>query len=89
MPLPPPPIIFRSMTQTEILSGLISLTVNGQPRMLKQGATISDLLAELNLHPEAVVVERNRTIVRDRHVYAATALKHGDSLELVHFVGGG
>jgi thiamine biosynthesis protein ThiS len=36
-----------------------------------------------------VVVEHNRTILRDRDAYASLALATGDVLEIVHFVGGG
>jgi thiamine biosynthesis protein ThiS len=36
-----------------------------------------------------VVVEHNRTILRDREQYAAQPLASGDVLEIVHFVGGG
>jgi thiamine biosynthesis protein ThiS len=77
------------MTQTETPEGLISLTVNGRPRELKPGTTISDLLADLGIQPRMVVVEHNRTIVRDRSLFERTVLAQGDSLELVHFVGGG
>jgi len=42
----------------------------------------------LNLDPRTVVVELNRQIVR-RPALGATALEDGDSVELVHFVGGG
>jgi thiamine biosynthesis protein ThiS len=77
------------MTQTEISEGLISLTVNGQRRDLKQGTTISGLLASLELHPQMVVVEQNRTIVRNRNLFSTIELRDGDVVELVHFVGGG
>jgi thiamine biosynthesis protein ThiS len=36
-----------------------------------------------------VVVERNRTILRDRDALHAVALAEGDRIEIVHFVGGG
>jgi thiamine biosynthesis protein ThiS len=40
------------------------------------------------MKPDRVAVELNRDIVpRDR--WAATLLKEGDRLEVVHFVGGG
>lgn len=65
-----------------------SIVVNGEDRTVPDNATISGLLEELDLRPEMVVVERNREIVpRDR--WGETALEEGDTLELVHFVGGG
>jgi len=36
-----------------------------------------------------VVVEHNRTILRDRETFAAHLLAGGDVVEIVHFVGGG
>ena len=51
-------------------------------------ATVADLLRDLQLDPRTVVVELNRQIVR-RPRLAETNLADGDTLELVHFVGGG
>jgi thiamine biosynthesis protein ThiS len=66
----------------------LRLTVNGEPRELPGPATLLDLLAHLGLDPRTVVVERNREIVR-RPRLGDTAIVDGDSIELVHFVGGG
>jgi thiamine biosynthesis protein ThiS len=52
------------------------------------GATLLELLHELDLDPRAVVVEHNRRIVR-RVGLAEVTVSEGDSIELVHFVGGG
>lgn len=67
---------------------MIELVVNGEDRSVPAGYTISDLLAELELRVDLVVVERNRTIV-PRDQYDEVELEAGDTLELVHFVGGG
>jgi thiamine biosynthesis protein ThiS len=64
------------------------ISVNGESRTLAAPATLADLLQYLELDPRTVVVELNREIVR-RPVLAATTLSDGDSVELVHFVGGG
>ena len=66
----------------------LSVTVNGEPRSLPGPATVTDLLDSLGLDPRAVVVELNRRIVR-RPEQPGTALGNGDTVELVHFVGGG
>jgi len=50
--------------------------------------TLAGLLEHLGLDQRAVVVERNREIVRRPHL-AATPVAEGDVIELVHFVGGG
>lgn len=64
------------------------LTINGQPREVTAARTVEQLLAELELDPRAVVVERNREIIR-RPALATTPVAEGDVLEIVHFVGGG
>jgi len=66
----------------------LRISVNGEPRTLEGPATIADLLQELRLNPRMVVVELNRQIIR-RPVLEATALSDGDTVEVVHFVGGG
>ncbi|MBI1966955.1 MAG: sulfur carrier protein ThiS [Gemmatimonadetes bacterium] len=66
----------------------IAVTVNGEPRTVAPGATLLELLAALDLDPRAVVVEHNRKIVR-RPDLGGVGLTPGDSIELVHFVGGG
>jgi thiamine biosynthesis protein ThiS len=66
----------------------LTITVNGEPRILPGPATLLDLLASLELDARMVVVELNREIVR-RPRLGDTALSAGDQVELVHFVGGG
>lgn len=66
----------------------IEVLVNGEPRRLPGPASASDLLQYLGLDPRTVVVELNRKIVR-RPQLSETALSDGDTVELVHFVGGG
>jgi thiamine biosynthesis protein ThiS len=50
---------------------------------------VAALLASHGLDPRLVVVEHNRVILRDRSALPATALADGDTVEIVHFVGGG
>lgn len=66
----------------------INLTVNGEPRRVPSPATIASFVAGLGLDPTKVAVERNLAIV-PKSTYAQVALADGDSLEVVHFVGGG
>ncbi len=66
----------------------LSLTLNGEPRTLDGPATVAALLASLGLDQRKVAVERNEAIV-PRSLYGETALANGDSLEIVHFIGGG
>jgi thiamine biosynthesis protein ThiS len=66
----------------------MTLTVNGKPQEIADGATVADLLRALELPPERVAVERNRAIV-PRATFGTAALAAGDRLEIVTFVGGG
>ena len=66
----------------------MNVTINGERRNLPDGMTVTGLLDELALKPEATVVQRNDDIV-DRTDYPGTRLSEGDVLELVRFVGGG
>lgn len=64
------------------------ITVNGDPREVAPGTTVSALLEQLGLSRGPVAVERNREVV-PRAEHATTELDDGDVLEVVHFVGGG
>ncbi len=66
----------------------IAIVVNGSTRTVPDGATLLDLLRQLELDPRVVVVEHNRAIVRRPDLDRAR-LAAGDAVELVHFVGGG
>jgi thiamine biosynthesis protein ThiS len=66
----------------------LSLVVNGENRRIAGPATVADLLSHLGLDSRTVVVELNRVIVRRPRV-TEVMLQDGDSVELVHFVGGG
>ncbi len=67
----------------------IGLTVNGAERRIPDGWTLSDLLASLDLDARSIVIEHNGTILRDRSSFASLELVADDTLEIVHFVGGG
>jgi thiamine biosynthesis protein ThiS len=66
----------------------MTVTVNGESRDVTEHASLQDLLDQLGLDARAVVVELNREIVR-RPALSDTRLTPGDTVELVHFVGGG
>jgi thiamine biosynthesis protein ThiS len=75
------------MTQT-ITQTLIALTLNGEPHRIAMGSSVADLVREIGLNPKKVAVERNLEIV-PRSTLADVFLADGDTLEIVHFVGGG
>lgn len=66
----------------------MQVTVNGEPREIPDGTTVSELLALLQTQAERVVVELNLTMLK-RAQHGATQLKAGDRVEVVRFVGGG
>ena len=66
----------------------MQLMINGASRRIERATTVEQLLQELSLDPGAVVVELNRRIIR-RPALAATLVSDGDTIEIVHFVGGG
>jgi thiazole synthase len=76
------------MTTTVTSMTTIRITLNGDPRDVREGLSIAGLLAELDLPAAKVAVERNLAIV-PRSSFAEVALADGDALEIVHFVGGG
>jgi thiamine biosynthesis protein ThiS len=73
------------MTQTITL---LNLTLNGEPHRIAEGSSVADLIEALGLNPIKVAVERNFDIV-PRSTLAQVMLADGDTLEIVHFVGGG
>ena len=82
-------------TGRTILSGMhssVTLTLNGESRVFEGPAdgplSVAGLLVALGLDTKKVAVERNEEIV-PRSRYAETWLSSGDSLEIVHFIGGG
>lgn len=66
----------------------LGVSVNGEARRIPGPASLLDLLRHLELDPRTVVVELNRRIVR-RPDLGVTPVVEGDTVELVHFVGGG
>jgi thiamine biosynthesis protein ThiS len=77
------------MMETEVAEGRLTLTVNGSERRIPAGSTLADLLSSLALDPRVVVIERNGVILRDRESFGSVNLSNDDTLEIVHFVGGG
>jgi thiamine biosynthesis protein ThiS len=64
------------------------IIVNDQPTEVPDAATVTDLLAQLDLPGTRVAVEVNRALVR-RADHPATRLNAGDAVEVVTLVGGG
>jgi thiamine biosynthesis protein ThiS len=69
-------------------SGTTTIIANGQPRSVKAGSTIADLLQELNIAPTHVVAQLDGVIV-SRSEFDKAVLQQGCKLEIVTMVGGG
>jgi thiamine biosynthesis protein ThiS len=65
----------------------MQVIVNGQPREVDEGTTIRSLIALSRLTPEKVAIELNRRLLKSEKY--DQALKAGDEVEIVTFVGGG
>ncbi|MDE2180231.1 MAG: sulfur carrier protein ThiS [candidate division NC10 bacterium] len=66
----------------------VELTVNGKKLEVTDGATIIALLDKLEINPLRVAVQLNQSIIK-RELYERTALKAGDTLEIITFMAGG
>ncbi len=66
----------------------MTLTLNGQARPVEDGASLSDLLASLQLGEKLVLVELNGQPV-ERIDFPETKLGDGDTIEIVRMVAGG
>jgi thiamine biosynthesis protein ThiS len=64
------------------------VTLNGEERGVPDGMTVLQLLDHLSLSSGPVAVEINRGIV-PRAEHASRPVEAGDSIEIVHLVGGG
>ena len=73
----------------EVASETVEITLNGDRRSIPASSTVASLLDSLALDARLVVVERNREILRDRDAFPRVELARGDTIEIVHFVGGG
>ena len=66
----------------------MQIELNGQPREIASGTSVAALVAELELDPRHLAVERNRELV-PRAEHASALLAEGDCVEVVTLVGGG
>lgn len=67
---------------------MLEIIVNGEKRVLDARLTLAELVQQLGLTPARIALELNREVVR-RAAWQDIQIGDGDSLEIVHFVGGG
>jgi len=63
------------------------VTINGKPEEI-WGPTVLDLLKSKNIDPHMVAVELNAQMLEREHL-ATTAVKEGDRVEFLFYMGGG
>ena len=66
----------------------MTLTVNGKPQELKEPTPLPDFLARLELGPRPIAVGYNGEVVH-KEAWPTITLQAGDTLDIVHMVGGG
>jgi len=66
----------------------MKVTINGAEKDVPEELTVRDLIVHLGLGDGPVAVEMNREIV-PRAEHATRRVSGGDTIEIVHFVGGG
>ncbi len=66
----------------------IAVVLNGKKEAVKDGMSMSGLLALKNIRPEVVTVELNENIL-EKGKYDKTILKESDKIEFVYYMGGG
>ena len=66
----------------------MEILLNGETRTVPAGLTVAGLIAQLELQPKFVAVERNLQVVPQRE-HAGCELVAGDRVEIVTLVGGG
>jgi len=63
------------------------ITVNGEPREVREGLTLAQLIEELKVKIPYAVEHNRQLCPKSRHAH--TVLHEGDCLEIVTIVGGG
>ena len=68
----------------------MNVVVNGETRLLDEGATLADVLRDIGVAVDSrgVAVARNGTVVT-RSEWSTLSLDSGDQLEVLHAVQGG
>ena len=64
------------------------IQVNGEPRDIDPGLTVTGLLEALDVRADRVAVEVNLQIV-ERPDFFSRVLQDGDRVEIISFIGGG
>ena len=67
----------------------MNITVAGEKKEIAEGLTVAQLIVQENVEtPEYVTVSVNEEFI-DREAFDSHALKEGDEVEFLYFMGGG
>ena len=77
-----------SLGVVDSMTDLLRILVNGEPRDIPAGLTVSALISHLGLPLNRVAIERNFEIL-SRDAWKTTAVAADDRYEIVQLVGGG
>ena len=66
----------------------IKINLNGKSISVPSDTTISNLIKKFKAQPNKIAIELNRKIIKKKNI-KKIYLKNKDSLEIVHFIGGG
>lgn len=66
----------------------MKLTINGKEKDFEKGLTIRQLIENVGLADKPFAVELNKEVVKKEN-HNSVILRDGDTLEIIHFVGGG
>ena len=66
----------------------MQITLNGETREIREGATAAELLAELEMTDRRIAMEVNEELL-PRSQFEAYRFDQGDRVEIVHAIGGG
>ncbi len=66
----------------------IKIIVNGKQMTINLNISVKNLIDKLKMPITKIAIELNREIVNKRNINKIN-LKHGDKVEIVHFIGGG
>ena len=67
---------------------MINVTINGDAHRLAEELNLTDLLAQFDIESDKVAIEHNLAIV-PKSTFDRVMIGDGDTLEIVHFIGGG
>lgn len=67
---------------------MINVTINGDTHRLAEELNLTDLLMRFDIESDKVAIEHNLAIV-PKSTFDRVMIGDGDTLEIVHFIGGG